>query len=160
MEREKEPLPYPLKLTKAVRLAYPAAREILGSFPDRWELIHQLFRDDTPLYIAGLPPSEEQPRQDRFYGLPPEVNQKLTIYRQYKFFQPWPEPIISVSWDEVADEGRVEGMRALNIRLQSLGQAQAWYGREVGVIWESFMPKPGRGENWEEELTTFWEQVE
>lgn len=136
---EEERLPLKEKLTTAVSIDYPAASEILVSFPDKWELVHQIRRvDDSPLYIAGMPPSEEAPRHDRFYGLAPEINLSLTTYRHYKFFEPWPLPSIHVSWDETTGTGQVEGMGDLKIQLNSLGQAQAWYGQRMGVIWECF----------------------
>jgi hypothetical protein len=36
----KPPLPFKEKLTMAVAVDYPAASEILVSFPDQWELVH------------------------------------------------------------------------------------------------------------------------
>ena len=77
----KEHPPRRLKLTSAVILDYPGAAEILVSFPDEWELVHQLSRGDNPLYIAGMPPSREEPRRDHFYGLSPEINLEATTYR-------------------------------------------------------------------------------
>jgi len=94
---EREPLPLRLKLRVAASIDYPAASEILVSFPDKWELIHQMRRGDRTLYIAAMPPSEESPRRDHFYGLPPEINLELTTYRLDKFFQPWPMPSIIAS---------------------------------------------------------------
>jgi len=85
---EREPLPLKLKLRVAASIDYPAASEVLVSFPNEWELIYQMRREDTPLYIAAMPPSQESPRHDHFYRLTPEINLELTTYRLYKFFQP------------------------------------------------------------------------
>jgi hypothetical protein len=40
MTKEQPPFPLKPKLTVAVGLDYPAASEVLVSFPDQWELIH------------------------------------------------------------------------------------------------------------------------
>ena len=104
MERAKPPLPLREKLTVAAAIDFPAASEILVSFPDKWELVGVLKREDQPLYVAGLPPSQEKGRADQFYGLPAEINRSLTSYRLYKLFEPWPQPTILVAWDEAKGE--------------------------------------------------------
>ncbi|MFQ5796731.1 MAG: hypothetical protein ACE5JP_17010 [Candidatus Bipolaricaulia bacterium] len=155
---EREPTSLTEKLTTAVAIDYPEASEILVSFTDKWELVHQMGRGDTPLYIAAMPPSKEEPRRDHFYGLAPEINLELTTYRHYKFFEPWPLPSIHVSWDETTGTGRVEGMGDLKIQLNSLGQAQAYYGKEVGLIWEAYFHRGT--EIAEVTWVAFWEAVE
>ena len=97
---EREPRPQTLKLADAAYRDYPAAAEILVSFPDRWELVQPVSSGDTFLYLAAMPPSQERTRRDRFYGLTPEVNLELYTYRLYRFFQPLPVPSVIVSWDE------------------------------------------------------------
>jgi len=155
---EKEPR---LKLTVAASIDYPAASDILVSYPDQWELIHHLRREDTHLYIAAMPPSQEGPRRDNFYGLSPEINVTLTTYRLYRFFQPWPMPSVIASWDETTGTGRVEGQGDLKIQLQPLGQAQAWFGHTFGVLWECYFHETRRREpNWQDELYTIWQTVE
>jgi hypothetical protein len=57
MTKEQPPFPLKPKLTVAVGLDYPAASEVLVSFPDQWDLIYLTQWEDTPLYIAGLPVS-------------------------------------------------------------------------------------------------------
>ena len=156
-----EPTELREKLTVAVAIDYPEAAEILVSFPDEWELVHQMRRGDTPLYIAAMQPREEEPRRDHFYGLIPEINLELTTYRLYKFFRPWPMPSIIVGWDEIKGTGRVEKVGHLKIQLQPLGQAQAWYGQQFGVIWECYFHETRRQEaNWQDELQVFWHAVE
>ncbi len=142
-------------------LDYPAASEILVSFPDKWELIHQMERESTPLYIAAMPPSQEQPRQGHFYGLTPEINSELTTYRLYRFFRPWLMPSVTVAWDEAAGEGQVVGGGPLTIQLQPLGQAQAWIGQTCGVLWENYLHETARRKaNWQETLYEIWQAVE
>ena len=92
---------------------YPEASEVLVSFPDQWELIGKIWREDTPLYISAMPLSEETSRREQFYDLPSDVNLSLTPHRQYKLFQPWPTPSVIVSWDETTGTGRVEKMRSV-----------------------------------------------
>ena len=157
---EREPLPLKLKLRVAASIDYPAASEVLVSFPDQWELIHQMKREDTPLYIAAMPPSQEQPRRDHFYGLPPEVNLELTTYRLYKFFQPWPMPSIIAAWDDTTGTGRVLKAGDRKIQLQPLGQAQVWKGQTFGVLWECYLHETRRTPNWQETLYEIWQAIE
>jgi hypothetical protein len=159
MERQPIPLP-PLKLTVAAAIDHPAASEILVSFPDKWELVHQMIREDTLLYIAAMPPSQERPRPDRFYGLAPDINLELTTYRLYKFFQPWPMPSVIASWDPTTGTGRVEKMGDIKTQLQPFGQAQVWKGQTCGVLWECYLNEAGREANWQEMLYKIWQIVE
>lgn len=119
---EREPRPRTLKLADAAYMDYPAVSEILVSFPDRWELVRPISLMDTLLYLAGMPPSQESTRRDRFYGLAPEVNLELNTYRLYRFFQPLPIPSVIVSWDEATGTGRVERMCDLKMQLRPIGQ--------------------------------------
>lgn len=149
------------KLTVAVTLDFPAASEILVSFPDRWELIYQLWCRDTPLYIAAMPPSQERPRRDHFYGLAAEINLELTTYRLYKLFRPWPMPSLIVGWNEATATGRVLKMGDIKIQMQPLGDAQVWFGQTIGVLWECYLNELGRKEaNWLDVLAEFWGAVE
>jgi len=157
---EKEPIPSRAKLVEAAATDYPAASEILVSFPDKWELIQQMRREDTHLYIAAMPSRQQEARLDHFQGLPPEVNLELTSYRLYRFFQPWPMPSIIASWDEATGTGRVLKAGDLEIQLQPLGQGQAWTGQTSGVLWECYLNEAGREANWQETLYQVWQAVE
>ena len=106
------------KLTTTAALDFPAATEILVSFPDEWELVRALKRDDLPLYAAALPMRVEQADEEQFSGLSPAINRTLTTYRQYKLFEPWQTPVLPISWDPVKGEGRVERGGRLDVRLQ------------------------------------------
>lgn len=58
-------------------------------------------------------------------------------------------------------EGRIIGGSGLRINLQPVGQAQIWKGYTYGVLWECFPFNNQRErENWQEELSTFWQAVE
>lgn len=168
MNHEQSPLPEPLstplkpKLRTAVSLDYPTASEILVSFPDEWEVIGSIKRDDQTLYVAGLDKETEQPRRDHFYGLSPEVNMALTHYRHYKLFQPWPMPTIVASFDPATGTGEVIGGGHLKVQLREIGQAQAWSGQQAAVVWECYCSELARTGNtkWQEELAAFWQAVE
>jgi hypothetical protein len=158
---EREPRPRTLKLADAVSEDYPAASEILVSFPDRWELVQPISLGDTLLYLAAMPPSQEWTRRNRFYGLAPEVNLGLNTYQLYKFFQPLPIPSVVVSWDEATGTGRVERMADLKMQLRPVGQAQIWKGPTYGVLWECYFHETRRrAANWQDELYQFWRAVE
>jgi hypothetical protein len=58
MERQHHPFSSPATLTEAVAKEYPGA-EIGVSFSDKWQLAHRFKRLNTPLYVAGFPPSQE-----------------------------------------------------------------------------------------------------
>ncbi len=158
---EREPLPLRPKLRVAVSIDYPAASGILVSFPDKWELICQMKREGTPLYIAAWPPSEEKADPEHFHGLSPEINLELTTYRLYRFFQPWPMPSFTVAWDKAAGKGQVVGGGPLTVQLQPLGQAQTWCGPNYGVLWECYAHETTRRKaDWQEMLYEIWQTVE
>lgn len=160
MTQEHAPIPLKLKLRTAVAIDYPQASEILVSFPEEWEVVGQIRRENSTLYIAGLPASQEQPRRDRFYGLPAEVNLALTQHRLYRLFLPWPQPSVLVGWDEASGTGRVLKLGDVKVQLQPIGQAQAWFGASVGLIWECYLFEAGRKARWQEELAAFWRAME
>jgi hypothetical protein len=158
---EKEPRSTRQKLTEAAALDYPSACEIMVSFPGKWELVRRMQRGETPLYIGAIPTEDETPRPDRFHDLTTKINLDLTSYRMFKLFLPWPMPSVIASWKEEAHEGRVEGMGDLRVHLQPIGQAQAYFGRDFGVLWECFLYEQTRKEgDWQTELNTFWRTVE
>ncbi|MEZ4719877.1 MAG: hypothetical protein R2851_27895 [Caldilineaceae bacterium] len=161
-----------MKLVDAVAVDFPDASEILVPFADQWALVESLRRaDDTPLYVAAWPRQTARPDPDHFYGLSHEVNRSLTAYRHYKLFQPWPQPILGVRLDEnlrtrpaepLPGEavGRVTSVQRLDVRLHELGEAQAWTGDGVGLLWECYYGSRQRAPGWREELVAFWRAVE
>ncbi len=157
---EGEPRRLRLKLTAAALFDYPSASEIAVSFPEEWELVEQIRRGDTSLYVAAMPTSSERPSRNRFHGLGPEINLELTAYRLYKFFLAWPTPSVTVLWDASAGIGRVEGVSDLKVQLQPVGQAQVWLGQNFSVLWECYFHEPRRERNWQNELAAIWRVVE
>src|SRR5262245_24140495 len=121
---------------------YPAASEILLSFPDKWEWVHSFNWGSNPTYLAAFPASLEPVWRDHFFGLSSEINSSLTRYRLYQLFEPWPQSIFLVAWDEVRNKGHVLGGGHLRVHLQPIGQAQVWYGETYGVTWECYFYEP------------------
>jgi hypothetical protein len=143
-----------------VRRDYPAASEILVSFPDQWEFVQSIGEADRRLYVAGLPLSREHPTRHHFAGLPSEINVSLAFYRLYRFFQLWPQPRLLIEWNEQAGQGRVAGYGDLHLQLQPVGQAQVWFGLSHAVLWECYVHQNRRSEDWQETLTELWQAVE
>jgi hypothetical protein len=160
MTKEQQPIPTRPKLTVAAAIDYPAASEVLVSFPNQWELVHVARWADAPLYIAGWPISVERPRRANFHGLPAQVNLALTSYRLYRFFRPWLMPSVVVGFDAATGTGQVEAMGDIKLQLQPLGQAQAWFGETFGVLWECYFHQTGRVPKWQDSLADIWRAVE
>jgi hypothetical protein len=161
MEREHRPFPLPEKLTTVAALDYPTASEILVSYPNEWEFIQAFKRGNSSLYVAAFPAGNEKVRGDHFLGLSPEINYSLTQYRMYKLFEPWPQPLVHVMWDQTKGEGRVLGEAGLRVQLQPIGEAQIWRGETQTILWECYLYETRQQqEGWLEELTQFWQIVE
>jgi hypothetical protein len=161
MERQHPPLSLSEKLITAAAIDYPAASEIIVSFPDAWQLVATVRGGDTPLYVAGMPRSVERSHSDHFYGLSPEINRSLTTYRLYKLFEPRTVPQFHVAWNSHLGQGHIIGGAELKIHLHPLGQAQSWQGDTYGLIWECYLFEAYRQRpTWPETLTAFWRAVE
>jgi hypothetical protein len=152
--------PRTIRLTAAVLADYPEATEVLVSFPERWELVKRLGRPGAPLYLAALPADVERPRRERFYDLPAVVILSTTRHRLYRLFRPWPAPLLTIDWDPFTGRGRVEEVRGHQTHLHEVGQAQAWYGRKYGLVWECYLNEAGREEGWPEDMAAIWRAVE
>ena len=155
-----EPRPFSEKLVTAVAIDFPEVREILVNLPEQWELIGSVHRGDLPLYAASLPWSMEKPRRDHFHGLSAEINLTLHKYRHAKLFEPWPQPVIPVAWNAQSGEGKTMRGGSLDVRLQSVAEAQVWAGSIFGVVWEAYSFESRRREHWKEDLAVFWQAVE
>ena len=92
--------------------------------------------------------------------MPGEVNQTLRTYRQYRIFQPWPQPTLLAEWDAQRGTGTVLRQEGLTIQLQPIGQAQAWWGDTYGVIWECYFFSVRLRPTWLGELIACWQAVE
>jgi hypothetical protein len=62
------------------------------SFPDQWELVgcfrrQSAFYENTRLYVAAFPPSEERLQPNYLASLSPEINRFLTTHWLYKLFR-------------------------------------------------------------------------
>lgn len=158
---ERETAIHKPKLIVAASHDYPAADEILISFPNQWQLVSRLERDPNPYYITAMPASETRPESNKFSDLSPELNSQLATYRLYRLFQPWPMPRVTISWNAEIESGWVEEVGDLNVQLQPVGQAQVWQGTTSSVLWECFLYDRQRMEpGWQDELAAFWDAVE
>jgi hypothetical protein len=158
VKMEKEPFRH--KLMDVVSVDFPDATEILVSFPDEWELVEQIRHVKTTLYVGSLPSKKERTKPDQFYGLPPEINMKLNTYQIYRLFEPWPMPSAIVSWNDTIARGKVKGLGGLKIQLNPLGQAQAWLGRKVAVLWECYLNESAKVRHGQNLIYPFWNAVE
>ena len=109
------------RLKDAVAADFPGYTEIAVSFPNQWELVQELRPTDRPLYAAGLPRRSERSDSKRFYGLPGDINQALTTYRQYRIFQPWPQPTLVAGWQVQSGTRPILRQEGLTIQLQPIG---------------------------------------
>lgn len=125
-------------LVEVARQDFPGASEVLVSFPDQWEFIDVVRHAGGQMYLAGFPIERAFIGREHFEGLPPEINVDLVFYRLYKFFQPWPMPLVIEEWNDREGEGRVIGDRGFKLQLQPVGQSQAWFGLNHAVLWECY----------------------
>lgn len=157
---EREQAPSPPKLVDIAARDYPEAERVLVSFPDQWEHIETLQTEGQPLYVAGFPIERAFNGREHFEGLPPEINVNLVLYRLYKFFQPWPMPQVTVEWDAGQRRGRVTDSQGWRVRMQPIGQAQAWFGLTHAVVWECFLEESRLEENDPARLASLWRIIE
>lgn len=156
---EKEARPPVRSLESVVRADFPAASEILVSFPHHWEHIATL-RANGALYIGGFPVDCERPRPDHFPGLPRDVNLALDRHQLFRFFEPRPTPTIIIERSTSARRSAVIGTGDLRMHLHPIGQAQAWNGGADAVLWECYLYEGYRRGNWVERLADIWRRVE
>lgn len=130
------------------------------SFPDKWEFVDTVPHEKGPLYVAGFPIERAFVGREHFEGLGPEINVDLVFYRLYKFFQPWPVPRVTMEWDNSQPRGRVKGVQEGNLQMQPVGQAQAWFGVNVAVLWECYLEESRREENDPARLASLWRVIE
>lgn len=157
---EREPPPTPRKLTDVLKEEFPAASDVLVSFPDKWEFIDTIKHEHDSIYLAGFPIERAFNGREHFEGLGPEINVNLVFYRLYKFFQPWPLPRVAVEWKASERHGSVTDMEGWRVQMQPIGQAQAWFGVTHGLVWECYFEESRRFGNWQETLAEVWQRVE
>jgi hypothetical protein len=131
------------------------------SFPEQWEFVQRIKREETAAYVATMPASQEMPQKNHFHGLPPAINESLTTYRQYKLFRPWFSPILTIGWNGSIGIGRVESVDSVYVQLKTAGQAQVWKGESAAVLWECYVLGASQDNlKGHEELRQFWHSVE
>lgn len=158
MERESQPAAR--KLVDIVARDFPNASRVQMSFSDKWEHVETIESERSSMYIAGFPIERAFSGRHHFGGLPPEINVNLVFYRLYKFFEPWPMPQVTIEWNASQRHGRIKDFNGVNVQLQPMGQAQAWFGVENTVLWECYFEESRRRPGWQEALGHAWQVVE
>ncbi len=157
---EKEPKGASPKLVDVVARDFPEIGGVMVSFPEQWEFVETITSQRGQVYIAALPLERSHPTRHEFHGLAPEVNVSLVFYRLYNFFEPWPTNRLGIEWNASEGRGRVKTVFPRHLRLNSIGQAQSWFGVEHAVLWESYVHDRYRWGDWKELLAQAWEAVE
>jgi hypothetical protein len=102
-----------------------------------------LHSDEFLGLLIAYPTEEEILTHDHFPYLPPEVNLKISHYRQLTPVQPRPQPIIGVAM--AGDRGQVTGTHRIPVVLDRIGNCQVRYGSDVGFIFEAFLERSIQG---------------
>jgi hypothetical protein len=106
--------------------------EFKGAFIDDTVSLGTIYSDEFLGAVLAYPIEEETLTRDHFPYLPPEVNLKLSHYRQPTPVQPRPQPIIGVAM--AGDRGAVTGTHSISVVLDRIGNCQIWFGDDVGFI--------------------------
>lgn len=159
-EMEQEQQSAVRKLVDVAKTDFSNATAVRVSFPDQWQHVETIKTPATPLYIAGFPIERAFTGRNHFHGLAPEINVNLIFYQLYKLFQPWPLPQVTVDWDRRQRVGSVVETQGYRLQLQPIGQAQAWFGIEYGVVWECLFEEAQTRGDWQTTLRETWQVVE
>jgi hypothetical protein len=147
-------------LLDIVSREYPSGTKIhLGNLVE-FEFVQELRKSGELLYVAALPTHKEQPQQGRVPGLSPEINVTLTQFRMYKLLRAVPTFTSPYKTTMKQNRNIIMKNRCIDIRLESIGDAQTWTGVEFGIVWECFIYTGSRDKNWQLVLTPFWQAVE
>jgi hypothetical protein len=132
-----------------------------GSFIDDAVNLGVLADDDFLGFLMAYDVDEERAEAERFPFLKAEENRAITRYRHVRPVGPWPQPIVGIAWNAAAGEGRVLGTHHVDVVLKNVGNAQLWWGGEVGVIWEAFFEERVRERsNHELLMHQLWDALE
>lgn len=135
--------------------------QLRGSFIDDAESIGVLSAQDFLGFVMAYEVTGQQPIADHFVFLTREENLAIRFYRHVRPVMPWPQPQIGVAFDFVKGEGVVTGTHRVDVVMKDVGNAQMWWGGEVGVIWEAFFDRDFRGRDYHEALMgQLWSRLE
>ena len=117
--------------------------ELRGSFIEDAVSLGALHTEDFLGFVMAYSVEEEAPTRDHFPFLAEEENESLNRYRHIRPVQAWPQPIIGVNIN-ARGEGSVTDTHHVDVVLKVIGNAQVWFGGEVGVLWEAYIEKSVR----------------
>ena len=130
--------------------------ELRGSFIEDAVSLGALYGVDFLGFVMAYGVEEETPTPDRFPFLSQEENLSLNRYRHIKPVQAWPQPVIGAIFDG-RGEGLVTETRHVDVVLKDIGNAQVWFGGEVGVLWEGYIAKGLRSNSL---MVALWHKLE
>ena len=143
-------LRFPYVAGQPLKLRVESAEVNLGTI-DTGELL--------AFVVAGT--DEKLPYAPDFPFLQPEETAALAHYTQVRPLEPWPQPLVEVSWNSAETTGVSSSIHGVDILLNPVGNAQLWWGGTTGVIFEAFFE--GRTEERPNELgllRQLWGQCE
>lgn len=115
--------------------------ELRGCFIDDATSLGNLETEGFLGFLMAYKMEEESPSKDHFLFLNSEQNLQIRYCRHISPVQLWPQPVVGVAFDPVTDTGHTTGTHRVNVMMRSIGNAQLWWGGEVGVIWEAFFDR-------------------
>ena len=92
--------------------------------------------------MAGT--DEKLPYAPDFPFLHPEETAVLAHYLQVRPLEPWPQPLVEVSWNSAEATGVSSSIQSVDVLLNPVGNAQLWWGGATGVIFEAFFDARNR----------------
>ena len=114
--------------------------ELRGSFIEDAVSLGALHAESFLGFVMAYSVEEETPTRDRYPFLSEKENMSLNAYRHVRPVQAWPQPVVGVMVN-ARGEGLVMETRHVDVVLKIIGNAQLWYGGEVGVLWEGYLAK-------------------
>ena len=130
--------------------------ELRGSFIEDAVSLGALYAVDFLGFVMAYSVEAETPTRDHHSFLNEEENLSLTHYRHIRPVQAWPQPAIGVVVD-ARGEGLVTETHRVDVVLKVIGNAQVWYGGEVGVLWEGYVEKGVRPNSL---MYSLWDKLE
>ena len=115
-----------------------------------------LYAEDFLGFVMAYSVEEETPTRDRYPFLSEKENMSLNLYRHIRPMQAWPQPLVGVIVN-ARGEGLVTETYHVDVVLKIIGNAQLWYGGEVGVLWEGYLAKGVRSNSL---MYSLWDALE
>ena len=130
--------------------------ELRGSFIEDAVSLGALYAENFLGFVMAYSVEEELPIHDHYPFLTEAENLSLNAYRHIRPVQAWPQPVIGVIVN-ARGEGLVTETHHVDVVLKVIGNAQLWYGGEVGVLWEGYVEKRVRSNSL---MYSLWDVLE